>query len=159
MTEPVAYVATLSVGPGRRVYVPVPFNPDERWGTKAEHHVCGTVGGVDVRGAVEPFGDELGVVLGPAWRRDRGLGAGDEVEVRLEPEGLQRADLDPDIAKALAANPGAGQFFDGLAQFYRTAYVRWIASTKRNPDQRPVRLREVIRLLEAGEKERPKPPQ
>jgi uncharacterized protein YdeI (YjbR/CyaY-like superfamily) len=67
--------------------------------------------------------------------------------------------LDPDIAEALAANPGAGQFFDGLAQFYRTAYVRWIAATKRNPDQRPVRLRGVIRLLEAGEKERPKPPQ
>jgi hypothetical protein len=33
MTEPVAYVATLSVGPGRRVYVPVAFDPDERWGT------------------------------------------------------------------------------------------------------------------------------
>ena len=92
--------------------------------------------------------------FGPAWRRDRGFAAGDEVTARLEPEGIQRDDLDPDIAAALEASPAAGEFFDGLAQFYRTAYIRWISATKRNPDQRPVRLAEVVRLLETGQKER-----
>ncbi len=156
MTSEVTYSTTLAVGPGRRVYLPVPFDPDEQWGHKVEHHLRGTVEGCDLRGTVETFGSELGIVLGPAWRRDRGFSAGDQVEVCLEPEGLQRTDLDPDIAEALAAHPAAGQFFDGLAQFYRTAYIRWITATKRNPDQRPVRLAEVVRLLEAGEKERPK---
>ena len=157
MTEAVEYSTTLAVGPNRRVYVPVPFDPDEQWGHKSEHHLSGNVGGCDVRGTVESFGGELGIVLGPAWRRDRGLAAGDGVEVRLEPEGPQRTDLDADIAAALAANPAAGEFFDGLAQFYRTAYIRWITATKRNPDERPVRLAEVVRLLEAGVRERPKP--
>ncbi|HWJ63715.1 MAG TPA: YdeI/OmpD-associated family protein [Acidimicrobiales bacterium] len=152
----VEYSTTLAVGPSRRVYVPVPFDPDEQWGHKSEHHLSGTVGGCDVRGVVEHFAGEPGIVLGPAWRRDRGLAAGDAVEVRLKPEGLQRTDLAPDIAAALTANPAAGEFFDGLAQFYRTAYIRWITATKRKPDQRPIRLAEVVRLLEAGIKERPK---
>ena len=156
MSSEVTYSTMLSTGPRGRVYVPVPFDPDAQWGHKVEHHLRGTVGRCDLRGTVETFGDELGIVLGPAWRRDRGLSAGDEVEVCLEPEGLQRADLDADIAEALTARPAAGQFFDGLAQFYRTAYIRWITATKRHPDQRPIRLAEVVRLLEAGEKERPK---
>ncbi len=110
----------------------------------------------DVQEAHDVLAGEPGIVLGPAWRRDRGLAAGDAVEVRLKPEGLQRTDLAPDIAAALTANPAAGEFFDGLAQFYRTAYIRWITATKRKPDQRPIRLAEVVRLLEAGIKERPK---
>jgi uncharacterized protein YdeI (YjbR/CyaY-like superfamily) len=76
--------------------------------------------------------------------------------VSLEPEGPQRADLAPDVAAALDASPAAAAFFDSLAQFYRRAYLRWIDATKRRPDQRPVRIAEVIRLLEAGERERPK---
>lgn len=118
MTTAVSFTAVLATGPKGRVYLPVPFDPDEQWGAKPEHHICGTVGPCDLRGTIELFGDERGVVLGPAWRRDRGFAAGDEVEVRLEPEGIQRSDLDPDIAAALEANPRAGEFFDGLAQFY-----------------------------------------
>ncbi len=158
MRSAFAYSTTLAAGRRGRVYLPVPFDPDEKWGQKVEHHLRGTVGGCDLRGTVETFGSELGIVLGPAWRRDRGFSAGDQVDVSLQPEGLQRDDLDPDIAEALAASPAAGQFFDGLAQFYRTAYIRWISATKRNPEQRPVRLAEVVRLLEAGVKERPKAP-
>jgi hypothetical protein len=61
--------------------------------------------------------------------------------VVLEPEGPQRADLATDIAAALDAAPEAAAFFDSLAQFYRTAWLRWIDSTKRRPDQRPIRIR------------------
>ena len=50
----------------------------------------------------------------------------------------------------------AAAFFDSLAQFYRRAYLRWIDATKRRPDQRPIRIAEMIDLLEQGKKERPK---
>jgi uncharacterized protein YdeI (YjbR/CyaY-like superfamily) len=73
------------------------------------------------------------------------------------PEGPQRDDLADDIAAALDANPGAGEFFDSLAQFYRKAYLRWIDATKRRPEQRAQRIAEVIGLLNAGVKERPTP--
>ncbi len=96
------------------------------------------------------------MVLGPAWRRDCGIAPGDRVEVVLFPEGPQREDLAPDLAAALAAEPAAAAFFDGLAQFYRAAYLRWIDGTKRRPEVRSERIAVVVDLLAAGVKERPR---
>ena len=71
---------------GRRVMVPVPFDPDAEWGPKPQHHVTGTVNGRGVRAVVEPLGDGRGIVLGAAWRRDCGVEPGDRVSVVLSPE-------------------------------------------------------------------------
>jgi hypothetical protein len=150
------YETDVRTGPDGRVYVPVPFDPDRVWGAKPRHLIHGTVAGMDVRGTIESVGDQRGFVLGPAWRRDCGLGPGDTVTVSIKPEGPQRADLAPDVAAALDADPKAGEFFDGLAQFYRNAYLKWIDSTKRRPEQRPVRILEMIELLRAGQKQRPR---
>ena len=137
--------------------VPVPFDPDEAWGPKPEHHVSGTVNGMGVRAVIEALGEGRGLLLGPAWRRDCGVSAGDKVTVVLAPEGPQRADLAPGLAAALDAEPEAGAFFDSLAQFYRRAYLRWIDATKRNPDLRATRIAEVVQLCKQGIKERPAP--
>ncbi len=149
------FTATV-VGAGRgRMRIPVPFDPDAVWGTKPRHHVGGAVNGVRVRGVVEPAADGFGLAIGPAWLRDCGVAVGDTVTVDIEPEGPQRADLAEDIAAALDAHPKAAAFFDGLAQFYRRGYLRWIDATKRRPEQRPQRIAEMIELLEAGHKQRP----
>jgi hypothetical protein len=149
------FTATVASGPGGRVVVPVPFDPDEAWGAKARHHVTGTVGGTGVRGVLEVTGPGRGLTLGAAWRRDCGVKPGDEVEVVLLPEGPQRTDLTPDVAAALDAAPAAGELFDSLAQFYRRAYLRWIDATKRRPDLRAARIAEMVELLETGHQERP----
>jgi hypothetical protein len=138
-----------------RTRVPVPFDPDEVWGAKPRHHVTGSIAGHGMRGVVDTADSGRVVVLGEAWGRGCGPGDGEVVEVVLAPEGPQRGDLAPDIAAALDASPAAGAFFDALAQFYRKAYLRWIEATKRRPEQRPVRIAEVIDLLERGEKQRP----
>ena len=150
------YTAVVTTGPTKRVMVPVPFDPDEAWGQKPQHHVHGSVNGMGVRAVLEPLGDGQGFVLGPAWRRDCGVAPGDTVEVALRPEGPQRDDLAPDLRDALDANPAAGAFWDSIAQFYRKAYLRWIDATKRRPDVRAERIAEVVDLLAAGKKERPK---
>jgi hypothetical protein len=150
------FTATVAAAPRGHARIPVPFNPDTTWGSKPRHLVGGTVNGVRVRGSVEAAEGRYGFTLGPAWLRDCGLAVGDTVTVEIEPEGPQRADLADDLAAALDANPQAGAFFDALAQFYRRAYLRWIDATKRQPEQRPHRIAEVIRLLEAGQKQRPK---
>jgi hypothetical protein len=137
------------------VFVPLPFDPDKVWPPKPVHHVTGTVAGHRVRAVVELLDGAPAIVLGPAWRRDCGLTPGDSVEVTLAPEGTQRADLAPDIAAALAANPEAGAFFDGLAQFYVKAYLRYIDATRRRPELRATRIAEVVALLAAGIKQRP----
>jgi uncharacterized protein YdeI (YjbR/CyaY-like superfamily) len=75
-------------------------------------------------------------------------------------EGPQRDDLaddlTDDLAEALRNEPEAGAFFDSLAQFYRRAYLRWIDGTKRRSALRAERIAEVVALLKARVKERPK---
>jgi hypothetical protein len=147
-----------------RAVIAVPFDPDETWGAKAFHPVGGTIDpvagtgcGRRLRGRLTQDGSQWVFTINPMWMRDTGVAVGDEVIVELEPEGPQRADLADDIASALEANPAAAAFFDTLAQFYRKAYLRWIDGTTRRPDVRAARIAEVVELLAAGIKERPRP--
>ena len=139
-----------------RALVPLPFAPDDVWGSKPAHPVAGSVNRMAVRAVVEAIDEGWGIVLGPAWRRDYGIAPGDTVDVVIHPEGPQRDDLAGDIAAALEAEPEAAAFFDGLAQAYRVAYLRWIDATKRRPDVRAERIAEVVDLLKAGVKQRPR---
>ena len=148
--------ALVAAAPGGRAVIVVPFDPDEVWGAKAAHPVNGTVGGGRVRVTLAPGDSGWAFTLSPARMRDLGVVAGDEVIVELAPEGPQRADLAEDTRAALEANPAAAAFFDTLAQFYRKAYLRWIDATTRRPDLRAARIAEVVNLLAAGIKERPR---
>jgi hypothetical protein len=147
-----------------RAVIAVPFDPDEAWGAKAYHPVGGMIEPVTgtncnrrLRGRITLDGGDWVFTLNPRWMSETGVAVGDEVDVELEPEGPQRADLADDLASALEANPAAGAFFDTLAQFYRKAYLRWIDSTTRRPEVRAARIAEVVQLLAGGIKERPRP--
>ena len=135
----------------------MPFDPDEAWGAKANHPVGGTIDGRRIRARLAPADGGWVLTLAPKRLPGLGVAIGDEVTVDLAPEGPQRDDLADDIAAALAASPEAGAFFDTLAQFYRKAYLRWIDATSRRPDVRAARIAEVVDLLAAGIKERPRP--
>jgi hypothetical protein len=149
--------AHAAAGPRGSAIIAVPFDPDEAWGAKATHRVGGTINGRQVRGAIAPAGGGWAFSVTPMWMRDAGVAPGDDVIVELAPEGPQRGDLADDVSAALAANPAAAAFFDTLAQFYRKAYLRWIDGTTRRPDLRAARIAEVVDLLAAGVKQRPRP--
>ena len=140
-----------------RIYLPVPFDPNAQWGDKPRHHVGGHIGPAKFRGPLATFDGAWGLALGPAWRRDCEVRAGDQVEVLMDAEGPQAESLAPDIAAALAADPRAAASFHGLATFYRKGYLRWIDATTRRPDLRAARIAELIQLLKAGLKQRPHP--
>ena len=148
--------AVITAGPRGRAAIAVPFNPDETWGAKAEHPVGGSIDGRQVRGRLSPGASGWTLTVSPMWLHDIGVAIGDHVTVELAPEGPLRGDLAQDIAAALAASPAAGAFFDTLAQFYRKAYLRWIDATTRRPDVRAARIAEVVNLLAAGVKQRPR---
>ncbi len=139
-----------------RVYVALAFDPADVWGARDCYHVRGTINGERIRGALEEAGRGHFMPLGPAYRRDAGLRPGDVVEVVLELEGPQRKALASDIAAALDAEPEAARFFDALATFYRKGYLRWIDATKRRPELRAARIEELVELLKAGHKARPR---
>jgi|SRR5580658_5472524 hypothetical protein len=156
--------ARVTLDSGGRAVIAVPFDPDELWGAKAFHLVGGTIHAADgsqcgryLRGKITPDGGDWVFTLNPMWARGVGVSTGDEVTAELWPEGPQRADLADDLAEALAANPAAAAFFDTLAQFYRKAYLTWIDATKRKPELRAARIAEVVDLLAAGVKQRPRP--
>ncbi|WP_214105354.1 YdeI/OmpD-associated family protein [Acrocarpospora catenulata] len=149
------YTAESQPGGQGRMFVPVPFDPDAVWTAKPVHHVTGTLNGMGIRAVITEHHGQRGFLLGPAWLRC-GLEPGTQVNVVLAPEGPQRADLAEDLAAALEASPAAGAFFDSLAQFYRRAYLRWIDATKGRPEVRAQRIAEVVGLLEAGIKQRPR---
>lgn len=138
---------------GGGILIPVPFDPDEVWSVKPRHHVGGTVNGTKIRGIVEEHDGQRGIKLGSLWRQDCRVGPDETVEVVIEPEGPQRSDLAEDVAAALDANPAASAFFDGLAQFYRKGYLRWIEATKRSPAERERRIAKTIELLSQGVKD------
>jgi hypothetical protein len=157
MTRVQRFTARVDVGPRGRGIIALPFDPDEAWGAKSQHPVGGRIDGRKVRGTVTPADRGWVFTLPSMWMCDADVAAGTDVIVELEPEGPQRGDLAEDIAAALAANPAAAAFWDTLAQFYRKAYLRWINATTRRPDLRKVRIAEVVDLLAAGVKERPRP--
>jgi hypothetical protein len=148
--------AVIAAGPRDSAVIMVPFDPDERWGAKADHPVSGTIGGCRIRTRLVPADGRWVLPLASKRLFSMGIAIGEEVAVELAPEGPQRGDLADDIAAALAADPAAGAFFDTLAQFYRKAYLRWIDATSRRPDLRAARIAEVAGLLAAGVKERPR---
>ena len=150
------FSAKIAAGPRGRGVIAVPFDPDQAWGAKAEHPVGGAIDGRHVRGTIAPDGGGWAFTVTPMWMRDTGVAAGDDVIIELTPEGPQRGDLADDVAAALEANPDAAAFFDTLAQFYRKAYLRWIDATTRRPDLRAARIAEVVDLLAAGIKQRPR---
>lgn len=156
MSAKQSFRALLAPGPKGGVVIPLPFDPHALWGRKPRHLIGGSIAGKRFRGEVEFVDGQPALVPKPAWLRDNPTKPGMEVDVEIAPEGPQRGALDPDIAEALAAEPEAAAFWDGLAQFYRKAYLTWITSTKKKPDERARRLAETIALLKAGKKERPK---
>ena len=144
---------TVVAKSGSRVYIPLPFNPNEVWGVKQRHHITGTVNGHGVRGSLGSDGTQYFLLLGAAWRRDCGIDEGTKVDVVLSPEGPQSEGLSQDVASALEAEPQAKAFFESLATFYRNTYIKWIESAKR-PETRAARINEMIELLKAGKKQK-----
>ncbi len=58
------FTVTVTARPDGTLLVPVPFDPDKAWGAKPRHHVTGTVNGIGHRGALEPAGGRVALVLG-----------------------------------------------------------------------------------------------
>jgi hypothetical protein len=148
------FVAKAAAKRGGGISIELPFDPNEAWGRKDKHHITGFVNGVKVRGPLVAATESFYLQLGPSWQRDSGIGVDDEVSVELMPEGPQREAMAEDIVTALDAEPAARAFFDSLATFYRKGYLSWVDATKRRPDVRAQRIKELIDLLKAGKKER-----
>jgi Bacteriocin-protection, YdeI or OmpD-Associated/Domain of unknown function (DUF1905) len=135
--------------------IPVPFDPAKFWGKRDRYHVAGTIDGTGFRTSLIRQEGAWHIVLGPRSSSSCVVRNGEAVTVVVWPEGPQAGQLAMDISEALAARPEAQAAFDGLATFYRKGWLRWIEATSRRPEIRAERIAEMVRLVEAGHKQRP----
>ena len=136
---------------GSRTIISVPFDPNDVWGAKDRHYVEGTVNGLKMRSLLESAGDKYFFALGPKWLNNRGVGAGLEVEVVLQPDSPRVEDLAADVATALQSDTDACGQFESMAGFYRRNYIRWVESAKRQ-ETRANRIKEMIQSLKDGKR-------
>ena len=151
MYRPQSFRATVTEA-GDRAVIAVPFDPHRVWGPRGRHVATGSIGGRPWRGTLEPLQDGFAVVLEPEWR-DHGVCDGATVEVVLAAEDPQADNVAPDIAAALAADPEARAFFEGLAGYYRRTFIRGIEGAKR-PATRTARIAEMMALLRERKREK-----
>ena len=85
-------------------------------------------------------------------RERAGVAAGDEVEVEIELDTEPReVTVPPDLAVALADEPQARQFFDGLSYSQKQWYVLPIEQAKA-AETRERRIAKAVGMLQEGRK-------
>ena len=150
MYRPQTFQGTVAIVGGRAM-IAVPFDPDRVWGPRGRPVAAGTVGGHPWRGPLERVGDGFALSLAPGDAARWAIGA--TIDVVLAAEDPQMDNVAPDVAAALAAEPEALAFFEGLAGYYRRNFIRGIEGAKR-PATRAARIAEMMALLRQGRQEK-----
>lgn len=100
------------------------------------------------------MGGRLMIPLSAKHRAAAGVSAGALVEVQIATDtGERDVALPGDLATALAQQPTAHAFFEGLAYSHRKEWVRWIEDAKK-PQTRATRLTATLQALHAGRRTR-----
>jgi hypothetical protein len=113
-----------------------------------------TVNGYTYRNTVAVMGGRYMISLSAKNREAAGVAAGQEVEVELELDTEPReVDVPEDFAAALAAEPKAQAFFDGLSYSQRSWFVLGIEEAKK-PETRANRITKAVERLASGRGQR-----
>jgi hypothetical protein len=143
-------------GPGGAwVFLPIPFNVEQIFGTKARVPVAGTVNGAPFRNSLLPEGDGTHTMaFGKDLQAAAGAKAGDTVHVILRLDTEPRlTEVPPDLEFALGEHPEAAAFFATLAPSHKKEYVLWIDEAKK-PETRAARIAKAVAMLQAKTRRR-----
>ncbi len=111
-----------------------------------------TVGGYTYRTTVAPRGERFLIPVSAQNREKAGVAAGDAVDVEIELDTEPREVTVPsDLAAALADDPQARQFFDGLSYSQKQWYVLPLEQAK-TAETRERRLAKAVGMLQEGRK-------
>ncbi|ALW85578.1 hypothetical protein AUC43_11030 [Hymenobacter sedentarius] len=135
------------------VFVVVPFNVAEVYGTRGRVPVQATFDNYPYQGSIVPIGDgHHALLLLKQIRRAIDKTVGDTVRVTLSRDVTERKMEAPaDLAEKLATNPKAAAYFSKLAYTHQREFVRWLEGAKK-PETRTRRLEETVELLTQGRK-------
>jgi hypothetical protein len=131
---------------------PVPAEVVVALGRGKRPPVTVTIGGHSYRSTVAAYGDVFMLPLAAEHRKLAGVAAGDEVEVEIALDTAPReVEVPPELEEALAGEPEAHAFFDGLSYSHRRWFVLSIEDAK-TPETRQRRLDRALAMLREGRK-------
>ncbi|WP_020575925.1 YdeI/OmpD-associated family protein [Actinopolymorpha alba] len=127
--------------------VPVPEDVIDGLGGGRRPRVNVTLNGYAFQTSLGTMSGEVMIPVSAGIRSAAGVAAGDrldvEVELATEPA---RVAVPEDLRAALAAEPEAHAFFDGLTSSQQRGYTEWIEQAKRD-DTRQRRLEQTVEAL------------
>ncbi len=128
----------------------VPPDVVEALGGGRRPKVTVTINGYTYRSTVFPYTEASMLPLAAEHRVPAGVKAGDEVEVTLDLDTAPReVEMPPELAAALAAEPAAKAFFDGLSYSNKRGFTTSVEGTS-NPETKARRVEKAIALLREG---------
>lgn len=130
----------------------VPPDVVEALGRGKRPPVSVTINGYTYRSTVSAYGDIYMLPLAAENRAGAGVAAGEEIEVNLElDEAPREVEVPADLAAALADEPEARAFFEGLSYSNKRWHVLNIEGTK-NEETRKRRVAKSVEMLREGRK-------
>jgi hypothetical protein len=134
--------------------IPVPTTMVDELNAGKRPKVLVTIGDHSYRSSIATWGDGYMLPFAAEHREATGLGAGDEVDVTLELDTMPRAaEVPPDFAKALKAEPKAKAFFESLSYSQQRWFVLGIEGAKK-PETRQRRIDAAMDRLREGRGQR-----
>jgi hypothetical protein len=109
-----------------------------------------SVNGFEWRGSIARMGGDYWLGVSAERRAAAGIAAGDllDVDVTLD-TAVREVEVPEDLAAALAAEPAAKAFWDGLSYTNKSWHVLQVTGAK-TPETRSRRLAKSISLLQSG---------
>ena len=142
--------ATLLLGGKTATGIEVPPKVVEGLGSSKRPAVRVTINGHSYRSTIAPRGGVYMLPVSAEQREAAGIAAGDEVDVLLELDTAPReVEIPNDLAKALAKEPDAKRFFDGLSYSNKQRHVLSIEGAK-TAETRQRRIDKAITMLREG---------
>jgi hypothetical protein len=141
------FEAVVELGGKTATGIPVPEEVVTGLGSTKRPAVTVTVKGHTYRSTIAPMGGRFMLPLSAENRAASGVSAGDRVEIDVELDTEPRELAVPDdLASALAAEPEAKAFFDGLSFSKKQRLVLPIEQAKA-PDTRQRRVDKALETL------------
>jgi hypothetical protein len=150
MTETITFEAELEQAGGTAAGFGVPDEVVRELGGGGHPKVVVTVAGYTFRTSIARMGDRYMLGVSTARRAEGGITPGDvyEVVVRLD-TAPREAEVPDDLAAALAAEPAAKAFWDGLSYSKQSWHVHQVTSAKQAAT-RQARVEKSVAMLAAG---------
>ena len=152
MSEKQTFTATIQNAGGGGAFVEVPFDVEEKLGSKRPK-IKALIEGVPYRGLLVRMGGPNHVlIILKGIREQIGKTFGDEVTITVEPDTEPRLiEIPKDLMKELKKDKEAKAFFDKLSYTHQKEYVRWVEEAKKE-ETRQNRIVKTVEMLKKGKR-------